>query len=111
MCLFDSVSRLLPGVLNHAESAVEDSFQNGLLDCPHYTRPESYLGRDVPNVLLSGHHENIRRWRLKQSLGRTWLRRSDLLDKRDLSREEQILLNEFRRDNSLPGDRELKNEQ
>lgn len=111
MCLFDSVSRLVPGVLNHAESAVEDSFQNGLLDCPHYTRPESYLGRGVPDVLLSGHHENIRRWRLKQSLGRTWLRRSDLLDQRDLSREEQILLDEFRRDYSLPGDRELENEQ
>lgn len=111
MSLFDSVTRLLPGVLNHADSAVEDSFQNGLLDCPHYTRPEIYEGHSVPNVLLSGHHENIRRWRLKQSLGRTWLRRPDLLEQLKLSKEQQILLDEFRREQSQLRNREPENEQ
>lgn len=106
MSLFDSVTRLIPGVLNHADSAVEDSFQNGLLDCPHYTRPEKYEGLSVPGVLLSGHHENIRKWRLKQSLGRTWLRRPDLLEKLTMGKEEQILLDEFRREQSLLRNRE-----
>ena len=95
MVLSDAVSRMVPGVLGHAESAGEDSFMNGLLDCPHYTRPEVYEGKCVPEVLLSGNHEHIRRWRLQQSLGRTWQRRADLLDCRSLSGEEQALLAEY----------------
>ncbi len=75
MTLIDAVSRLVPGVLGHEESAEQDSFATGLLDCPHYTRPAVLADKEVPPVLLSGHHENIRRWRLKQALGRTWLRR------------------------------------
>lgn len=98
MSLFDAVTRLLPGVLNHADSAVEDSFHNGLLDCPHYTRPEVYRGHKVPEVLLSGHHGNIEKWRMKQSLGRTWLRRPDLLENFDLTKEQQVLLNEFKQE-------------
>ena len=73
MALIDAVVRQLPGALNDANSAVEESFAGGLLDCPHYTRPEVYAGLPVPAVLLSGHHADIRRWRLKQALGRTWL--------------------------------------
>jgi len=95
MALIDAVVRQLPGVLNDAQSAVEDSFVSGLLDCPHYTRPEEYEGARVPEVLLSGHHEKIRRWRLKQSLGRTWQRRPELLAGRKLSKEETQLLAEF----------------
>ncbi|AMD02326.1 MULTISPECIES: tRNA (guanosine(37)-N1)-methyltransferase TrmD [Halomonas] len=95
MVLIDTAARLVPGVLGHQDSAVEDSFNEGLLDCPHYTRPEVIDGRRVPDVLLSGHHGEIRRWRLKQSLGRTWLRRPDLLEGRTLSREQQALLEEF----------------
>src|SRR5690606_35505743 len=74
MVLIDAVTRLLPGALGHADSAEEDSFTDGLLDCPHYTRPELYAGKRVPEVLLSGNHEHIRRWRLQQALGRTWER-------------------------------------
>ncbi len=92
MALLDAVVRQLPGVLNDAASAIEDSFVAGLLDCPHYTRPEEYAGRRVPEVLLSGHHEQIRRWRLMQALGRTWRRRPDLLTGRTLSKEETQLL-------------------
>jgi len=95
MVLIDAAARLVPGVLGHQDSAVEDSFNQGLLDCPHYTRPEEIDGRRVPEVLLSGHHGEIRRWRLKQSLGRTWLRRPDLLEGRSLSAEQQKLLEEF----------------
>ncbi|PLY16715.1 MAG: tRNA (guanosine(37)-N1)-methyltransferase TrmD [Sedimenticola sp.] len=95
LVLMDSVIRLLPGVLGAADSAEQDSFTDGLLDCPHYTRPEVYDDESVPEVLLSGNHKEIRRWRLKQSLGRTWLRRPDLLQDRELSDEEQILLDEF----------------
>lgn len=95
MVVIDSLSRLIPGVLGHEESAEQDSFMNGLLDCPHYTRPESIDGEMVPAVLLSGDHEAIRRWRLQQSLGRTWQRRPDLLAERQLSVEEQALLTEF----------------
>ena len=95
MVLIDAVTRLLPGALGHADSAEEDSFSDGLLDCPHYTRPELYEGKRVPEVLLSGNHEHIRRWRLQQSLGRTWERRADLLDCRSLSGEEQKLLEEY----------------
>ena len=95
MVLVDAVTRLLPGALNHADSAEEDSFTDGLLDCPHYTRPVEYAGKRVPEVLLSGNHEHIRRWRLQQALGRTWERRADLLDSRSLSGEEQKLLAEY----------------
>ena len=82
MVLLDAVTRLIPGVLGHADSAVEDSFSEGWLDCPHYTRPEEFAGQHVPEVLLSGNHALIRRWRLKQSLGRTWQRRPELLDRK-----------------------------
>lgn len=98
MVLLDAVTRLIPGVLGHADSAVEDSFSEGWLDCPHYTRPEEFAGQRVPEVLLSGNHELIRRWRLKQSLGRTWLRRPELLEGLTLSKEQQQLLAEFIRE-------------
>jgi len=98
MALIDACVRQLPGALNDDASALEESFAAGLLDCPHYTRPEVYEGQAVPEVLLSGHHENIRRWRLKQALGRTWLRRPELLAGRSLSSEEARLLEEFRRE-------------
>jgi len=96
LVLIDAITRLLPGALGHADSAEQDSFTHGLLDCPHYTRPEVYAGRAVPEVLLSGHHEHIRRWRLQQSLIRTLKRRADLLDSRSLSGEEQALLAQYR---------------
>lgn len=96
MAVIDAAVRQLPGVLNDAQSAMQDSFVDGLLDCPHYTRPEVYEDEAVPPVLLSGHHADIERWRLKQALGRTWLRRPDLLERRALSAEEQKLLAEFR---------------
>jgi len=95
MVLMDAVIRLKPGVLGDAESAEQDSHVDGLLDCPHYTRPEKIDGDEVPSVLLSGNHEAIRRWRLQQSLGRTWLRRPDLLQDRKLTADEQTLLDEF----------------
>ncbi len=98
MVMMDSIIRLVPGVLGHDMSAVEDSFVDGLLDCPHYTRPEVYNGESVPEVLLSGDHKKIKRWRLKQALGRTWQRRPDLLAKRPLNDDEQALLHEFIRD-------------
>jgi tRNA (guanine37-N1)-methyltransferase len=98
MALVDAVVRQLPGALGDEASALEESFADGLLDCPQYTRPEVYAGRKVPEVLLSGHHANIRRWRLKQALGRTWLRRPDLLAARKLSAEEERLLEEFKRE-------------
>ena len=98
LALIDACVRQLPGALNDAGSAVEDSFVAGLLDCAHYTRPEVYAGMHVPEVLLSGNHENIRRWRLKQALGRTWLRRPELLAARALSKEEAKLLEEFRQE-------------
>jgi tRNA (guanine37-N1)-methyltransferase len=95
MIVADAVTRLIPGVLGDAESAAQDSFQEGLLDCPHYTRPEEYGGLRVPRVLLSGDHGAISRWRLSQSLGRTWLRRPDLLEKLDLDEDRRNLLEEF----------------
>lgn len=98
MVLLDAIVRQLPGALNTADSALEDSFADGLLDCPHYTRPEVYEDERVPDVLLSGNHAAIRRWRLKQSLGRTWLRRPDLLAARQLSKTELKLLEEFRQE-------------
>ena len=94
--VIDAVTRLLPGVLGDECSHVEDSFTAGLLDCPQYTRPEVADGRRVPPVLAGGDHEAIRRWRLKQALGRTWLRRPELLAKRQLTTEERVLLEEFR---------------
>ncbi len=98
LALIDAAVRQLPGALNDADSAVQDSFVAGLLDCPHYTRPEEYQGQRVPEVLLSGNHEKIRRWRLKQALGRTWQRRPELIRQRTLNREEVVLLEEFRRE-------------
>ncbi len=98
MVLVDAVTRLLPGALGHAQSAEQDSFTDGLLDCPHYTRPEVFQGQAVPDVLLSGNHKSIRLWRHKQALGRTWQRRPDLLEKIELSEEQQALLTDFRRD-------------
>lgn len=94
--LIDAVARLLPGVLGHEDSPAEDSFADGLLDCPHYTRPESIDGMEVPAVLLSGDHEAIRRWRLQQALGRTWERRPDLLRERQLTDEEAELLRAYK---------------
>lgn len=98
MVVMDSVVRQLPGVLGDAESATQDSFVDGLLDCPHYTRPEVYEGVAVPAVLLSGNHAAIARWRKKQALGRTWQRRPELVERRVLSEEEQSLLEEFRQE-------------
>lgn len=95
MVLIDAMTRLLPGVLGHKDSASQDSFTAGLLDYLHYTRPEKIADRPVPSVLLSGDHEAISRWRLKQSLGRTWQRRQDLIKRRSLSENEQRLLDEF----------------
>lgn len=95
MTLIDAVSRLVPGVLGKQASAEQDSFSDGLLDCPHYTRPESLDGLDVPAVLLGGHHEDIRRWRLKQSLGRTFLRRPELFENLALTDEQTRLLAQF----------------
>lgn len=95
MVVMDAVIRLLPGALGDADSAAQDSYMDGLLDCPHYTRPEAVEGTAVPAVLLSGNHEAIRRWRLQQSLGRTWLRRPDLLAGRELNAEERKLLDEY----------------
>ena len=95
MVLIDGISRLLPDVLGHEDSAVQDSFVDGLLDYPHYTRPEVVEGQSVPAVLLGGNHEQIRRWRLKQALGKTWLCRPDLLQEVQLNDEQQQLLDEF----------------
>ena len=95
MVLMDAVARLVPGVLGHKASAVEDSFTDGLLDCPHYTRPEILDGQKVPEVLLSGDHEKIRQWRLMQSLGRTLQRRPDLLNHLALTEEQQRLLDHY----------------
>jgi tRNA (guanine37-N1)-methyltransferase len=102
MALIDAVVRQLPGALGGEHSAAEESFAAGLLEWPQYTRPEAWPpgeeGMRVPEVLLSGHHDNIRRWRLKQSLGRTWLRRPELLSARGMSDEEKRLLTEFQRE-------------
>ena len=95
MVLIDAVARCLPGALGNDESAAQDSFFRGILDCPHYTRPEVVAGRPAPPVLLSGDHDGIRRWRLKQALGRTWKRRPDLLEALDLDAEQRALLDEY----------------
>ncbi|MET1256050.1 tRNA (guanosine(37)-N1)-methyltransferase TrmD [Aliikangiella maris] len=101
MALIDSVSRLLPDVLGHNESAIQDSFVDGLLDHPHYTRPEIYHDAEVPPVLLSGNHRQIETWRLQQRLGRTWLKRPDLLAKKALTSQEQQLLEEFKKQHRI----------
>lgn len=98
MVLMDCIVRRLPGSLNDAGSASQDSFSAGLLDWPHYTRPEEWKGARVPEVLLSGNHAVIGRWRRKQALGRTWDRRPDLIDEKSLSREDRQLLEEYRRE-------------
>jgi tRNA (guanine37-N1)-methyltransferase len=93
--IIDSITRLIPGVLGDEQSAVQDSFTSGLLDHPHYTRPEIVRDKEVPNVLLSGNHEAIKRWRLKQSIVTTFKKRPDLLKQRKLSKDEQKLLDEY----------------
>ena len=98
LVLIDTISRMLPGVLGDEDSAQQDSFMQGLLDCPHYTRPEEVNGQRVPDVLLGGDHKAIARWRLKQSLGRTWLNRPDMLEGLQLDEEQQNLLAEFQRE-------------
>ncbi len=98
MTLIDAMSRFQPGALGDEGSALEDSFSNGLLHSPEYTRPQSINGQDVPEVLLSGDHEAIRKWRLKQSLGATWLKRPDLLEAIELEQEQNELLEQFKRD-------------
>jgi tRNA (guanine37-N1)-methyltransferase len=102
LMVIDAVARLLPGTLGDAESAVQESFTDGLLDWPHYTRPEAWEGRPVPPVLLGGNHAAIGRWRRKQALGRTWRRRPDLLAQRELSKEERRLLDEYLAEQDAP---------
>ena len=96
LVVIDAIVRLLPGALGSAQSAVQESFAGGLVDWPHYTRPASLEGHAVPEVLASGDHEAIRRWRLQQALGRTWLRRPELLERRGMNIEERALLEEFK---------------
>lgn len=105
MVLIDSIVRRLPGVLNDAQSAEQDSFATGLLDCPHYTRPEDYDGQRVPDVLLSGNHAEIAKWRLKMSLGRTLERRPDLMAKRQLSKQEARLLAQYQQEQAPENNR------
>jgi tRNA (guanine37-N1)-methyltransferase len=103
LALIDAAVRQLDGALNDAESAQHESFVDGRLDWPHYTRPECYGGVAVPQVLLSGHHEEIRRWRLKQALGRTWQRRPDLFNQLVLNKEERSLFEAFKAEQGLEG--------
>jgi tRNA (guanine37-N1)-methyltransferase len=100
MVLMDAIIRQLPGTLGDPESAAQDSFVAGLLDCPQYTRPEVYEGARVPEILLSGHHAQIERWRLKQALGRTWQRRPELLERLQLTETQARLLEEFRQEHA-----------
>lgn len=102
MILIDALTRLIPGALGHVESATQDSFSTGLLDYPHYTRPEQIGPCSVPTILTSGNHLAIARWRLKEALGRTWQRRPDLLKRRTLTHEEQQLLREYQQEHSEP---------
>ncbi|MGH1440150.1 MAG: tRNA (guanosine(37)-N1)-methyltransferase TrmD [Cellvibrionaceae bacterium] len=104
MVLMDAMIRLLPEALGHSDSADQDSFSHGLLDCPHYTRPEDYRGQRVPPVLLSGNHADIEQWRLQQSLGRTWLRRPELLENIELTADQQSLIDAFKASNANPED-------
>ena len=108
MVLIDSLVRHLPGVLGDTESAQQDSFVAGLLDCPHYTRPEIFEGEGIPEVLLSGHHAEIEKWRLKQALGRTWQRRPDLLAQRQLTKQEARLLAEYQQEQASVQQEEIK---
>jgi tRNA (guanine37-N1)-methyltransferase len=108
MVLIDSLVRHLPGVLGDADSAQQDSFVQGLLDCPHYTRPEVFEGEGIPEVLLSGHHAEIEKWRLKQALGRTWQRRPDLLAQRQLTKQEARLLAEYQQEQASVQQEETK---
>ncbi len=108
MVLMDSMVRQLPGVLGDNASAEQDSFVQGLLDCPHYTRPEVYNGEGVPGVLMSGHHAEIEKWRLKQALGRTWQRRPDLLAKRQLTKQEARLLAEYQQEQASAQQEEME---
>lgn len=101
MVFIDAILRLLPGSLGHAGSAEQDSFMNGLLDCPHYTRPATVDGMDVPAVLLGGNHRDIMRWRRKQSLGATWLKRPELLERTELNELDKQLLVEFKREHGV----------
>jgi len=96
LVVIDAIARLMPGTLGSSESALQESFSDGLVDWPHYTRPQALDGHEVPAVLASGDHAAIRRWRLQQSLGRTWLRRPELLERRGMSDEERELLEEFK---------------
>lgn len=98
LVMIDAVARMIPGVLGDEDSAAQDSFMDGLLDCPHYTRPEEIEGRRVPEVLLGGNHKAIEQWRMKQSLGRTWLRRPELLNDMTLNKEQRQLLQEFQQE-------------
>lgn len=104
LIMIDAVARMLPGVLGDDDSAQQDSFMEGLLDCPHYTRPEEVNGQTVPEVLLSGDHKAITHWRQKQALGRTWLRRPDLLEDLQLDDEQKQLLAEFQREHGQADD-------
>ena len=106
MVLIDAIVRQLPGALGDADSAAEDSFVDGLLDCPHFTRPEDYKGMKVPEVLLSGNHARIRQWRLKMSLQRTRARRPELLAARSLTKEESRLLAELDQERTLEQEQE-----
>ena len=98
LVVIDAMARLLPGTLGSSESALQESFSDGLVDWPHYTRPQDLDGHEVPAVLASGDHAAIHRWRLQQSLGRTWLRRPELLERRGMSDEERELLEEFKKE-------------
>jgi tRNA (guanine37-N1)-methyltransferase len=106
MVVIDAIARQLPGALGDGQSAEQDSFVNGLLDCPHYTRPEVHAGAAVPAVLLSGNHADIARWRLKQALGRTWRRRPDLLERRGMNADERRLLDEYKMEQTQQDQRE-----
>jgi tRNA (guanine37-N1)-methyltransferase len=108
MVLMDSMVRQIPGVLGDDASAQQDSFVRGLLDCPHYTRPESYNGEAIPEVLMSGHHAEIEKWRLKQSLGRTAERRPDLLATRQFTKQEARLLAEYQQEQASAQEEETK---
>jgi tRNA (guanine37-N1)-methyltransferase len=108
MVVMDSVVRQIPGVLGDDASAQQDSFVQGLLDCPHYTRPEIYNGEAIPEVLMSGHHAEIEKWRLKQALGRTAERRPDLLATRQLTKQEARLLAEYQQEQASAQEEETK---
>lgn len=101
LVMIDTITRLIPGALGHADSAAQDSLSSGLLKYPQYTRPENFQGLVVPDILISGHHQAIERWRLKQALGKTWLKRPDLLAKMNLNEFQQTLLKEFIQENNL----------